>query len=466
MTTPRPSLSGRRGSALIVALLMAAIIAISLASYISLGVQSMKISNRALYNNGAMNLAENGLEEAMYSINKMVNDSTYTWTGWNNNGTGATSDAWRRFPTGSTTYTYDQNATGYVRVMVYNYMGTPKIVARSTITLGGATSAPVEKWIEVTLSKTSKFANGLVAKNSILFRGNNASVDSWNSDPSNNGSFTAYNSATNRHDNGSVGSVSVATDSVLIKQADVWGYVSTNNGQSPADNVGANGSILGADSPGGITVDPNRVSTTFNASFDAVTTPTTSVTTLGSIGAGTYGTAGVTQTIVVSDITTSGNSQTVTFLGNVTLIVTAGAGSQAIKISGNNSGITVGANSSLKIYTAGNVDLTGQGITNSTGAPKNVQFYGTSTTTQDIKIAGGGNFSGVIYAPAADVTINGDGSMTGSVVANNITLTGNAAFHYDESLGNMGSGNPFRVSKWKELTLAGDRAAYATDLSF
>ena len=47
-----------------------------------------------------------------------------------------------------------------------------------------------------------------------------------------------------------------------------------------------------------------------------------------------------------------------------------------------------------------------------------------------------------------------------------ITLTGNANFHYDESLGNFGGGNPFRVSKWKELTTQADRDHYNPMLSF
>jgi len=461
MNLSRRSFHSQRGSVLIVALLLSAIIAISLASYIRLGASSQTISNRALYNNGAMNLAENGMEEAMYSINKAINDPTYTWSGWNNNGTGSSSDAWRRFPTASTSYTFSQNATGYVRAYVYNYEGTlaPKIVTRATVTLGGAASAPIEKWIEVTLSRTSKFANGLVAKNSILFKGNNATVDSWNSDPSNSGAFEPYNAATNRHDNGSVG-----IDSVMVKNADVWGYVSTNNGQSPADNVGNNGSILGADSPSGMTVDPSRVSTQFAANFDPVVAPTTSVSSIGWINApGTYGVSGTATTIVATGIDVSGNSQIVTFRGDVTLLLSA---AQAIKITGNGSGITVAPGSSLKIYTAGDIDLTGQGIVNLSGSPKSIQIYGTSTTAQDIKIAGGGTYSGVIYAPNGNVTINGDGAMAGSVVANNITLTGNAEFHYDESLGNLGGGNPFRVTKWKELTSAAARAAYSADLSF
>lgn len=457
-----------RGSLLIVAMILTAIIGISITSYLGLSRTGMTISNRALYNNGAMNLAENGLEEAMYSVNKAIADPSYTWTsnGWT--AVGAT-DARRQLPA-SGTYTFDQGATGVVRVYVYNSTGggSPRAVARSTITLSG-NSAPIEKWVEVRLRRTSRFATGLVAKESILFKGNNVTVDSWDSDPDNDGSFIPFAPGIKK-DNGSVGSISVSVDAVLVKNADVWGFVSTA-GVDPTTGVGPNGSILGATSvydPFTWTdpdVDPTRVSTDFSASFDNVATPAGGAT-IGSIGAaGTYGTAGAATTIVCDDISVSGNSKIVTFQGDVTLIILST--SQAIQITGNGSGIAVAANSSLKIYTAGDIALTGQGITNVGGAPADVQIYGTKTSSpQDIKIAGGGNFSGVVYAPYADVTILGDGKMCGSVVAENITLTGNAEFHYDESLAELDAGAPFRISLWKEITLAADRAALAADLSF
>ena len=91
-TTLRPS-NSRRGSLLIVAMLFSAIIAIALTSYIRLSRTTLNISNRAFYNNAAMNLAEQGLEEAMYSINKHVADATYTWAGWTISG----NDAYREW---------------------------------------------------------------------------------------------------------------------------------------------------------------------------------------------------------------------------------------------------------------------------------------------------------------------------------------------------------------------------------
>ena len=45
------------------------------------------------------------------------------------------------------------------------------------------------------------------------------------------------------------------------------------------------------------------------------------------------------------------------------------------------------------------------------------------------------------------------------MVADSITATGNAVFHYDESLGNFGGDNPYRISLWKEVTTAAERSA-------
>jgi hypothetical protein len=66
----------------------------------------------------------------------------------------------------------------------------------------------------------------------------------------------------------------------------------------------------------------------------------------------------------------------------------------------------------------------------------------------------------LIYAPASDVTINGDPDVFGSIVANNIDVVGNASFHYDEALANFGGNNPWGVVKWRELTSSTDRGLY------
>lgn len=468
-----------RGSVLVVAMILCAVIGISIVSYMNLSRTTMVTSNRALYSNAAMNLAENGLEEAMYALNKSVT-STYDWgsSGWTITGSGNI-NARRLLPT-SGTYNFDQGATGQVRVFVYNYEGyaPPKLVARSTVTLGGASGRTIEKWVYVQLRKTSKFSNGLVAKNSLRFNGNNASVDSWNSDPTHAaaGTYTPtpYSSAV-RDDNGSIGSISVAVGAVGVNNADIWGYAATGAGLPV---VGAQGTIGPFGTSTG-TMDMSHVSSDFTASFDPVTSPTTG-TAIAAITSSalptTLGTAGTTSVLRLPSITGNGGATNVlTIQGDVTLILTNTAGSSALDLTGNAS-IYITPGSSLKIYTAGDISLGGNGVANGGTAagvtvatanqPASFQVWGTSTTTQNIAIAGNGALSGVVYAPNANVTINGNGDVMGSVVANNITLTGNAAFHYDESLGDFGGGNPYRVSKWQELTQATDRATYSTDLSF
>lgn len=475
--------SAQRGSLLIVALVICAIIGISLASYLHLARTALTLSNRAVYNNAAVNLAEQGIEEAMYNINQLVANPSYTWPGWTTGGPHA-----KRKWTG---VSLSQNTTAEYRVFVYNYQGIspPKAVARAIITLGGNSGPTIEKWIEVTLSRTSKFANGLVAKDSVLFKGNNATVDSWNSDPKGDGSVIQPFSAAVRNDNGSVGSISVNTDAAVVQNADIWGYVSTAK-VDPTLFVGTNGEILGdPPSPGPWVkpnVDPGRVSTTFSATFEPKDVPTeTAITNLGAINSGMSlpgdhpgpKAADGYYYYDADSINLSSSGATLTITDKVVLRLTNT--SSSFSTSGHG-GVTIGSAGYLSVYTAGNVSLAGNGVSNGVesngtsgiqvdelGQPIKFQLWGTKTTgTQTINIAGNGLFSGIIYAPQGDVSIVGNGAVNGSVVANNITLSGNAKFHYDESLGNFGGGNPFRIGKWKELTTASDRNAYLSDLTF
>lgn len=479
MKTHSSRLYSQRGSLLIVSMIMCSVIGISIASYIKLGQTSQTISNRALYNNGAMNLTENGLEEAMYAINQMVADPAYTWTGWTNDGTTSTSSAWRKWEN----YTFDQNATGISRVYVYNYTGVvaPAIVARATVTLGGATSAPIEKWILVRLKKTSKFANGLVAKDTITFNGNGATVDSWNSDPDNNPVTPAADyDATTKRDNGSVGSISVAVGTVGVNNADIFGYAATGGSAvtvGPQGKVGPFGTADGAIAPG-------HTSTDFSASFDPVTVPSATYQAISPINSSTtlprVGDTGTT----VAGVTTFYYTANQISLTNEVLTITAGTNvvleltntSTGVDVGGGSGAINIGVGGKLQIYTSGSISVAGSGVMNggSTDAtanqPINFQIWGTKTTlAQNISVAGNGVFSGIIYAPFGSVSMNGggnSGNVSGSIVANNITMNGSCKFHYDESLANFGAGNPYRVASWRELTTEASRAAFAPFLIF
>jgi hypothetical protein len=480
-SSPTPRLSSRRGSVLIVALLLAGGVALCIGSYIAIARTNLNLSHRAFYNNAAMNLAETGLEEAIWSINRNLEGDSSAWTDWKIDG----SAGYRTFGP----FDVGQNTQGFARVYVSNTTSAgsaPVIVTRSTITPTGS-STSIEKWVSVTLRKRSKFANGLVAKDKLLFKGNNASVDSWNSNPS--GTVIPY-SASVRNDNGSAGSISVSVDSVLIQNADIWGYVATGgtSASNIVDNVGTGGSILGEDSAAkdkteweSTKVDPDRVSADFTSDLDPVTAPTNSAKSLGGINstitlpeAGDTPDADGNYYYTTTGISLTNKQLIVSANKNVVIINTSGD----IKVGGNDGLIQVTNGGSLAIYTSGDVVVGGQGIANGTPSgtsdltaaqaqqPKNFQIWGTSTTSQSIDIKGKGALSAVVYAPAGDVFVNGNGDVMGSVVAANVTMVGNAAFHYDESLGDFDGNSPYGISKWTELTTATERADYSAKLNF
>jgi hypothetical protein len=309
--------------------------------------------------------------------------------------------------------------------------------------------------VEVTLRRRSRFSAALMAKDTVTFAGHRASVDSWNSDPDNDPSTApvAYSSDT-RNDRGSVASVAVDTRKVLINQADVYGYVYTGGAQP---TVGENGSITGRNTPADVRVDPSRVATDFSATFPNVTAPSdgTTLATLPAI----LGTAGQATKWRCPNLSLNG-LQTLTIRGDVTLVLTGGTGTRTIDVTGLAS-IIITANSSLTLYSEGDMLIAGLGLANSNTRPGTCLIYGTNTdaSSQRIQIVGNGTLKAALYAPNADITINGNGDIYGAAVGNTITLTGRAAFHYDESLENLDSGMPFGVDQWREITTGDARAA-------
>ena len=462
--------------------MFASILAVSLASYVQLAKHSLQLSQRTLWANAAMNLAENGLEEALHSLNRRVSETSYSWrnAGWSTDGTDDDDQAWRKW----TNLPVDGAARGEIRVIVYNYLGErPNIVAVGTVVPpAGSGAQKVEKWVLIRARRTSRFASGLVARQSILFNGASAAVDSWIS-KSSSGSTLPYHPDRAR-DSASIGSTSVAVNAVSVNNARIWGYVATG-GQLP--QIGPQGSIGDRYSGPGF-MDMNRVSTHFFANFEAgfnqnVTKfyASTSGKTLAQIGLG-----GKWQQV---SLNLDGSVWNVT--GQVELYLTAPSStaqskSTALTITGNG-GITVAPGARLTIYTVGDVKIGGNGVVSQSktgdtvnpgltgttaGNPANFQLYGQSTATsypQAIDIGGNAAFSGVIYAPNAAVTLSGGGTsdrdILGSIVANTITFNGRIAFHQDESLATLTTQAPFRPETWNELISASEREPYTDDLN-
>src|SRR3954470_16185058 len=66
----------QRGTVLIVALIFAAILALSITSFLKLAGNASKLANRSFYLDGAQNLVDTGLEQALYSLNNSALTTT------------------------------------------------------------------------------------------------------------------------------------------------------------------------------------------------------------------------------------------------------------------------------------------------------------------------------------------------------------------------------------------------------
>lgn len=434
---------------LIVTLLVLAMLALGVGSYLSLNLNTSRLARRSYQQNAAFHLAEAGAEEAVWSFNRAHAKQPDAWAGWTVQGAAA----WRRLED----FDFGGGTQGSVKIYVNNTNpaagSKPQAIAVAEV--GSQGLAANTRMIEVTLGRRSFFAAGIVALNVVKFAGTNTTVDSWNSDPDKDPATDAvpYSEAV-RNDHGSIATTAVQNNAMLVNHADVWGHVATGGA---APEVGTNGSVLGADSPPDVQIDPARVSTDFSADLPVLGAPLDG-TPIVAVDA-TLGIIDQTTKWRCNSISLSGN-QTLTILGDVTLTLTATVGS-ALDVTGNAS-ILIPEGSSLTLYAEADIKIAGKGLANANNRPASCRLIGTGTNPggQSVHVAGNGALKAALYAPNADVQVNGNGDVMGAVVGRTVTFTGNAAFHYDESLAYEGEDAPFGVTRWRELTNATDRAVW------
>jgi len=586
-----------RGSVLIVALLFSLGIAIALGSFLEIATGASRLSYRTYHLGVAMNIAETGLEQAMWEMNRA------SGTGWLNWDTpsGSTSARRRTFDMGSV----EGGATAVVKVYAQEKVGSTAayIVARAIVT--PPKGPAIEKWVKVTLSKRSALNIGGLGKDGIVSSGNQVVMGSFNSDPDNDPSTppVAFSDSV-MNDNMSLATIKV--DATLNSgNADINGTAAVGAETTDAIEVGAQGYIGPFGTAAG-TKDPNSISANFSADIPVESAPSGTYTSLGTIATAT--------TLPRPGDTPNADgvyyySATAINLNGEALVISPGyevvmnipkTSGDTISLSGNGGAIQVGStlvtntstgdqtytSSKLKIYTDGDINISGQGaatnvitsqlytpavttptttvttttisniqsvygkgqqkntvigwsytqsVTNATttggtttsntssstyqilisaggtqpvasttsttttsssttpatttdtgtvvGQAINLQIYGTRSdadaktddddTSNDIaqtfKISGNGSFSGVIYAPNADIEAKGGGNsgfIYGSLIGKSLKFTGNDCFYYDESLGNADVGSRLGIDDWDEMVTYVDRDDYRDKMEF
>ncbi len=404
------NLQEKRGSVLIVTVVFATIAALGIGSYIRLAGTEMRMAHAQLYSNASLNLAEAGIEEALYAINL----SSLAEEGWGGNG-----------EPGALVKSVDGLDLGHggrgafrVRVSGLNSQ-SPVILSEGEVFSGGERRSI--RQIEIVLSSRSLFANGIMADR-IMMRGGNIEINSINSET---GEILG---------NAKVASTSLEESSMDLGNAKIYGSVATR-GWDPA--MRPNSVITG------------EITDDFNSDLPAVIMPESDLPyhyydggpgALGDFDVGTLH-------FWTSNLNLSGGDE-LRVQGDVVLRV-----DNDIDITGE-ARITIEPGASLTIYVDGDVFIGGTGLVNQSGIPSNLQMYGTNPESQSFALAGTAAWHGALYAPTADVELRGGGGsgvFYGAVVGKEVTLRGGTTFYYDEKLAELAGGTTFAMANWREL---------------
>ncbi len=442
-----------QGQVLLVCVGIAAVLGISLAAIFAYTSNQFTAVARSQAWNESLVMAEAGVEDAMQFINKYSNTST-AGSSWY---TTAAGDNWSS-PAANVYYVRRYINSNYYDAYITNSNPSqPTIrvtgVKRWRLSSGG--DSLVDRTVIVTTGTSSLFQGGVLSKGGITLNGN-VVVDSFNSQNplySTNGQYIA----SKRKDGGNIATVDsniVATVSVG-GSVDVFGKVYTGPGDTITVNGGGTIGSLGwnATNSG---IQPGWTQSDLNIAIPDAQVPPFS-TGLGLPTKTTYTLNGTNYSN--SYLLTAGNYKQVSNVNLTSSEKILVQGAVKIHLVGSlsmagNSQIIIGTNSSLTIYASSSLDFSGGGVANGARYATNLTVYGQTNNTS-IKVSGGAEFVGVIYAPYANYTQTGGGStdmnFSGSVVAKTVTLSGKSQIHYDESLIGTPVGPTYVVTSWKEF---------------
>lgn len=290
---------------------------------------------------------------------------------------------------------------------------------------------------EVALSPTPPFPYGLFATSNacpaISFSGNNPSTDSYTT--AGGGTYATTNSPTG----GDIGS----NGGVAVGNGNIGGLVGVLQGPPVGSgpcatpfSIGPKGTDIGPNCPGAGCV-PNSA-TYLPAAYTFPVPPApkplppnTTYNPPNCAGGkkaglcmvpGTYGNISITGTLTMAPGTYNINSLSMT--GNAAIVVNP-PGALQFNVGGCGDATCTAANA-----LANPLAVAGNGITDDANPNDFTINYAGSGT---ISIAGNGNVTAILNSPNATITQVGNGNWYGSILGSQISLGGNAFFHFDRA---------------------------------
>lgn len=426
-----------RGSALLAALCFTAVLAMAVTSYMAMCYRSLVVSTRALQFERSGLLAELGMEQALWALNK--ND----FSAWTVDG-----DTYTRTTSG---FSYENGITAQVEVTVardtdsWSEPGARSVTVTGTTTLADGTE--IQRSFETTVEPLPTFVNALAGASQSdkataqvrFYSGASATVDSY------------YSAVSTTPGTFEFGAVVAGSDRVTVYGAKIKGYVAIDSATPTLTSANNAAELKGPATAASTKIDSTRLNGAVNQPFYGLNIPTGAGTTI-SAGTQTLGTPGAAEASLyyASDIYQS--SGTITIDGPVKLVV---AGDFYLWSSGR---VTITSTGSLELFVGGYLYEAGSGgFRNETRVPSRLAIYGTNTSWNGAYINHTTSypFYGVIYMPEVTMDLYGTGHYYGSFVAKRLNVRNAAKIHYDTSLRTAyfsGMASPYGVTERQDTS--------------
>jgi hypothetical protein len=418
MNTKIPHRKSNQGTVLLVTMIFVLTFAAALAGYLLMIDNSDQMVARSQNWNSSLALAESGVEESLAQLNSGVN---FQANGWSQSGSN---------------YFLSRALNGATYSIGVQSGQTSTIYSTGIVSVS-LTGALVTRVVKVVAYRSPLFNVGLGAVGGIDMNGNSPVSDSWNSYDTNeslNGIYNNYSGS-----NSSVASVDgvVNIGSKDTIQGNLYLGPTASYSSSQTQVTGTvftdyNVTFPPASLP---TIDSSGHAITWSA---APTSIVGGVTEHNLTNSGTYSITDNTPIEVAPGVTVTLDVRSLNFDPSSVTIDGGTANSGTIYMYQESGSVTLGGNSS------------GGAIGN---RPENFYYFGLPGVNS-ITLGGNSDFVGAIYAPNADLTLNGGGGnngLMGAAIVNSVTMHGHYDFHYDTALAtNQFSRGVIPIS-WQEL---------------
>jgi hypothetical protein len=400
--------SKRRGSAIAMAVVAVLILLAMGTGLLSMGLNSRTFSIRSTSDITARCAADAGLTMALFGMNKKIQAGL-----WDGSTLPQAID--EKLPYCDATYSYkvtDDLVNGY-----------------SVLSIGK--SAQAQRTVSATLELRGLFEYAILTKETLILKPDTL-VDGYNSqDPLDTDVDV------------DVSTQSTADASVILNTGvTVNGDISVGVGGDPDTAIKDMGATTGDQLSGTIEEALPLISPPALPYMGVDITATGETVSISPANNGQYGNIFVTKGGTVGTLEITGGDVILYLTGDIDL--------------GESCELVVKDGSSLTIYIDGDIHCRANSAVNSEYPPEDpskFQIYGTNEVQQSFDIKAKSNWSGVIYAPNADVILYANGDFYGSTVSNTFELKAGGNYYYDEALrevqvGDLGA--RFVVKRWHE----------------